>query len=103
MQDKSLHRFTNVFVNHKKKGNLVTSLTSRNPETLFPGALTSPSPPYWGGEQRQEENVNKLKFLYNLQPTDKHLRQIQSLTLLQDPCCLNVNALLEGKITFPWQ
>ena len=42
--------------------------------------------------------ADKIKFLYNLQPIDKYLSQIQSLTFLQElPTGPNVNATLEEK------
>ena len=37
------------------------------------------------GNKGKKEMAGKMKFLYNTQPTDKYLRQIQSRIFLQEP------------------
>ena len=42
-------------------------------------------------------NVDKMKFLYNLQPVDKYLRQAEYGIPPGTPHTLNANALLEAE------
>ena len=44
---------------------------------------------------KAEGTVDKIKLPYNLQPTDKALRQVEYDSPLGTPSCLPVNACLE--------
>ena len=102
MQDLSLHYLTNVLVNYKKKAILSVAWS---PETYRLSLLEPQHHPSLHsdvGEQRQKEMVNKIKFLYNLQPVDKYLRQTQSLVLQESPTVLLLN-LTKGKTTLASQ
>ena len=50
-------------------------------------------------ETKAVRNVDKIKFSYNVQPTDKYLRQAEDDTPPGTPNYLNVNVWPEVKTT----
>ena len=75
--DHSLHQFTNVFVNYKKKAILPIA---SSPETYRLSFLEPqhhpPSTVMWGNKGRRKRQV-KLNFLIHLQSVDRYLRQTE--------------------------
>ena len=75
MQDASLHQFTNVLVNYKKKA--ILSIV-QPPETHILSFLEPQHhPPLHSdvGNKGKKEIADKIKFPYNLQSIDNYLRQ----------------------------
>ena len=85
MEDMSLHQFTNIWVNYKKKTILSKTLSPETYRLSFLEPLVYPSLHSDVGNKGKKEMAGKIKCPYNLQPIDKYLRKIQSVMFVQEP------------------